>query len=235
MKRSRDVRCAIIRRRVIVILVFLLCSCLRAGFAQGQTINLNDLIQETQKRSDRVGEMSFTWWIPLDYWRVSLSQNPSITAEQIGNILNIFRPYTLIAVVDGKISSYAGVTYKTEAETRSSIQIKDKKGNVYLPLSEEAISVEAKSFLASMKPALANALGSMGQNMNFFVFPGKDKDGQDIADARKEGAFSVILGERELRWTLPLSSLLPLKTCPTCNEKLSGSYKFCPWDGTKLE
>ena len=235
MKRLRDVRCTAVRQRVIVILVFLLCGYLRAGFTQEQTINLNDLIQETQKRSDRVGEMSFTWWIPQDYWRASLSQNPTITTEQIENIVNIFQPYILLAVVDGKISSYGGVTYKAEAEMRSSILIKDKKGSVYTPLKEGEVSVEAKSFLASMKPALANALGSMGQNMNFFVFPGKDKDGQDIADTKKEGAFSVILGEREFKWNLPLASVLPLKTCPICNKKLSGSFKFCPWDGTKLE
>ena len=53
-------------------------------------------------------------------------------------------------------------------------------------------------------------------------------------DAKKEGFFLVELGENEFRWRLPLSSLLPLTICPTCGEELSGAYKFCPWDGTKL-
>lgn len=85
-----------------------------------------------------------------------------------------------------------------------------------------------------MKPLFANMLGPMGQNMVFFLFPSNNKEGQKIADSKKEGSFSVEMGEREFRWRLPLGSLLPPKICPTCGEKLSGAYKFCPWDGTKL-
>jgi len=77
-------------------------------------------------------------------------------------------------------------------------------------------------------------LGPTGQNTHFFLFPAKNEKGQKIAEAKKEGTFSVELNEREFSWRLPLSSLLPPKICPTCGEKLSGAYKFCPWDGSKL-
>jgi hypothetical protein len=58
--------------------------------------------------------------------------------------------------------------------------------------------------------------------------------GRNISDATKEGVYYIEVGEKEFRWKLPLGSLLPPKICPVCKEKLSGAYKYCPWDGTKL-
>jgi len=86
-----------------------------------------------------------------------------------------------------------------------------------------------------IKPVIVNTLGPLGQNMHFFLFPAKNKSGRNIADAKKGGVFSVRLGEREFKWRLPLGSLLPPKICPRCGEKLSGAYKYCPYDGTPLK
>jgi len=219
-------------------LIFMVLFLGRVGYVlvQAQIQEINALIQETQKKSERMGEMSFVWWIPQEYWQLSFSQNPEVTPEQSEKVLSVFRPYTIIAVVDGRTGQAAGITYRAEAELRSNIKIKDKAGNIYLPLSDEQINMETRSFLAAMKPVLSNVLGPMGQNMHFFVFPAQDSAGQDIANAKAEGAFLVELdGPRSFHWKLPLSSLMPLKTCPTCNQKLNGAYKFCPWDGTKLE
>lgn len=205
-------------------------------FGEGEAQKLNALIQETQKKSERTGEISFVWWIPQEYWQLSFAQNPTITPEQSEKVLSVFRPYTIIAVVDGKTNPSAGITYRSEGDIRSGIKLKDRSGATYLPLGDEQISVETKSFLAAMKPVLANVLGPMGQNMYFFVFPAQDSAAQDIANATKEGSFSVELGEgRAFSWELPLSSLLSLKTCPACGKKLNGAYKYCPWDGTKLD
>jgi len=220
---------------VLVAVALVLSLGMKSVFAQGEQIDINTLIQETQKRSDKPGEMTFIWWIPEEYWQASFAQNPNMTATQIEDFVKVFRPYTLVAAVDGVMGTYGSVTYKTEAEIRSNIQLVDGQGNAYLPLGEDAVNADTKSFLAAMKPMLANALGPIGQNMHFFLFPAQNKDGQRIAQAKIEGVFLVKLGERNFRWKLPLGSLLPSKICPTCKEKISGSYKFCPWDGTKLE
>jgi len=58
--------------------------------------------------------------------------------------------------------------------------------------------------------------------------------GRRIADAKEEGSFAVLIGEKKYRWKLPLGSLLPPKTCAECGEELSGAFKFCPYEGTKL-
>jgi len=225
--------------RSVFVLAALFCfsfSNISFVFAEGESQKLNSLIQETQKKSERPGEISFVWWMPQEYWQLSFVQNPTITPEQSEKVLSVFRPYTIVSVVDGKTNTSAGITYRSEGDIRSGIKLKDKSGTVYLPLADEQISVETKSFLAAMKPVLANVLGPMGQNMYFFVFPAQDSASADIANATKEGSFSVELGEgRAFTWELPLSSLLALKACPTCSRKLNGTYKYCPWDGTKLD
>jgi len=217
----------------LALAVLFICMSGRASF--GQQVDMNELVQETQKRSDTPGEMTFVWWIPQEYWQASFAQNPSVTPQQSENVLNVFRPYIVVAVVDGKMGTLGSVAYKTEAEIRSVIQLKDKSGTLYQPLGDDLVNVDTKSFLGAMKPVMASVLGPMGANMYFFLFPAKDKNGTPISEAKKEGYFSVLLGEREFRWNLPLGSLLGPKTCPVCKQKLSGAYKYCPWDGTKLE
>jgi hypothetical protein len=79
-----------------------------------------------------------------------------------------------------------------------------------------------------------NMLGAMGQGMHLFFFPARATDGSSLADATKEGDFSVRLGEESFKWHLPLGSLLPVKVCPEDGERMSGAWKFCPWHGRAL-
>lgn len=234
MNRLTSVRSKSMWLASVFMVVFLLFGWMATGLAQENIVDINALTQETQKMSQKADEMTFVWWIPEEFWGASFAQDPNTTVAQAEEFIKILRPYTVIVVVDGKIGAFGGVTYMPEAAIRDSIQIKDSKGARYLPLSEGAIDADTKSLLSMMKPLFANMLGPMGQNMYFFLFPSNNKEGQKIADAKKEGSFSVEMGEREFRWRLPLGSLLPPKICPTCGEKLSGAYKFCPWDGSKL-
>jgi hypothetical protein len=86
-----------------------------------------------------------------------------------------------------------------------------------------------------MKPIFANMMGQFGQNTIFVVFPGKGSDGDKLIDPYKEGQLSFVENGHSFSWRLPLGSLRPDETCPKCGEVLPGNYKFCPYDGTKLE
>ncbi|MCA1558049.1 MAG: hypothetical protein LC731_05860, partial [Acidobacteria bacterium] len=143
-------------------------------------------------------------------------------------------PYTLFVVVDGKIGAYGGVTYKSEQVIRDSIQLIDSQGAIYRPLAKESVDAETASLLSLMKPVLSNMMGQLGQNMNFVLFPAKDKAGQQLLAARREGAFTVKMGESTFKWRLPLGSLLPPKVCPVDGEQLNGAWKYCPWHGKEL-
>ena len=215
------------------IMILLLFSS-KVALPQDNKINLNVLTQETQKMSEKADEMTLIWWIPEEFWRVSFEQDPSITKEQTEEFLKVLRPYTVVVVVDGEMGSFGGITYEPEQTIRSSIRIVDDEGAKYHPLGESSIDADCENFLAMMKPVFVNMLGPMGENMHFFLFPAENKKGKMIADADGEGTFAVELGQRNFKWRLPLGSLLPSKTCPVCQEKLNGAYKFCPWDGNKL-
>ena len=92
-----------------------------------------------------------------------------MTPVQIEEFLKVLRPYMLIAVYDGKIGSFGGITYKPKATIQNNIQVIDKQGIHHRPLSDEIIDADTKSLLSMMKPVLANMLGPMGENMHFFL------------------------------------------------------------------
>ena len=221
--------------RVIVLIgILFVCGWMSLSFAQDRKVDINALVQETQKMSDKSGEMTLIWWIPEEFWRASFDQDPNMTAAQTEEFIKVLRPYMLIVAVDGNIGSFGGVTYKSEATIRGSIQVIDSQGTRYRPLSSENIDADTKNFLAMMKPVFVNMLGPIGQNMHFFLFPAKNTMGQNIAVAKSEGAFSVKLDQRVFKWRLPLGALLSAKICPVDGEKLGGAWKFCPWHGVEL-
>jgi hypothetical protein len=218
-----------------VFLFVVLCAITTCAFSQDSQIDLNSLTQETQKMSKNRDEATLVWWIPEQFWRTSFSQNPNMTGAEVEEFTKIIKPYILFVVVDGKIGSFGKVDYKSESDIKNAIKFIDSQANIYKPLADEEINADTKNLLAMIKPVFANMLGPMGQNMYFFLFPANNKTtGLDIIDAKKEGSFTVKLGERSFKWELPLASLLNPKTCPVCLRTLSGSYKFCPYDGTKL-
>ena len=221
-------------RAGLFLMALLLFGWMTAAAAQESRVNLDALTQETQKTSGKAGEMTLVWWIPEEYWRVMFWQNPTVTGSQGEVLIRLFRPYTIIVAVDGKVGPLGGITYASKDDIRRDIELIDSEGTHYPPLDEETLPADTKLFLSVMKPVLATALGPMGQNLHFFLFTARNETGAPIADARKEGTISVKLDEREFGWRLPLSSLLPPKVCPACGEELNGAYKFCPWDGSTL-
>lgn len=197
-------------------------------------INLQDLNHETQKLAQGSRKMTFIWWIPKQYWLESLKKNPRVTKKIIKEFLNTVRPYTIVAVVDGWVGGFGGVTYKNKRTVRDSLMIKDAKGNTYTPISDSLVGPNMKNFLQMVKPVIANLLGPMGKNMNFFLFPSKGKNGKPIADATSKDDFSVLLDGKNYEYHLPLESLLPPKYDPKTNEKFPGNYNYNPYTGHKL-
>jgi hypothetical protein len=223
-------------RRVGVRLAALLVVLLTvtAVAASETQVDINALTQETQKMSDNPDEMTLIWWIPVEFWAETFKRDPMVNEAQAKDFINVLKPYTVISVVDGKMGAFGGVTYKARADIRSKIRIEDSDGGIHRPLSLEKVDADTRNFLSMMKPVMINMLGPMGQNMHFFVFPGKNEQDEEIAAAREEGSFSISLGDRKFRWKLPLETLFPEKTCAKCGEKCSGVWNFCPWCGTEL-
>ncbi|MFA5785319.1 MAG: hypothetical protein WC962_10615, partial [Phycisphaerae bacterium] len=155
------------------------------SFAEEQ-IDLQAMMQETQKMSQAADEITLVWWLPEQFWQASLAQDPTVTPEQKEQLLSTLRPYVMLAVVDGQMGPFGGVNYKSEPDIRRSIKITDAQGNTYLPLADSEINADTINLIQGMKPVIVNMLGPLGQNMHFYLFPSKNKDGQSIADPTKE-------------------------------------------------
>lgn len=207
-----------------------------AVLASEREVSLNDLTSETQRVSEDPDRIGLAWWLPVEFWEVSLATgSPPSTPEQISAFTAALREYTIFAVADGTVGQFGGVTWIPGERLRDRILLQDSAGTRFAPLKEEQVSSDARNLAGMLKPVLANMLGPMGQNMEFFFFPSASANGRPIADARAEGSFSFQVGTDVYEWRLPLGSLLPKKTCPVDGQKMSGAWKYCPWHGKKLE
>ena len=180
--------------------------------AQDQKSDVTEVVRDTQKITNENGEMNLVWWLPEEFWKASVAANPGATPAQLEVFLKVVHPYFIVGVGSGKIGPFAAITYRTEAEVRGLVQLKDNEGNIYKPLPEEKIDASVSALLGLMKPGLVRAVGPLGENIHFFVFPGSRKDGTSVCDPMKEGVCEVDLGERVFKWRLPLGSVLPSRS-----------------------
>ena len=197
-------------------------------------IDLHAVVQETQQMSQGSGDMTLVWWLPEQFWEASMAQNPDVSRAQVDEFVKTVRPYTMVAVVDGQVGAFAGVTYKPDSVIRATVFLRDAQGGSYPPIAESAINPDTRNLLQMLKPIIANMLGPMGENMHFLLFPAVDKQGQPIADPTREGAFQVAVGDKTFRFRLPLGSVLPPKFDPGTQERFPGNYNFNPYTGGKL-
>src|SRR5512141_154153 len=206
-----------------------------AGQSHGETtLDLQALIRETQKMSTAPGHMTLVWWLPEQCWQASLAQNPNITHAESDPILKTLRLSTLIAVVDGQVGAFGGVTYRSEEAVRASVTVKDAKGQSYGPIGADSIDPSMKNLIQMLKPVIANIVGPLGQNMQFLLFPTETKDGQPLADPTREGMLEVTVAEKDFKYRLPLGSVLPPRIDPKTEETFPGNYNYNPFTGTKL-
>jgi hypothetical protein len=192
------------------------------------------MIRDTQRTEMKDQQFTLIWWIPEQFWQLSLASNASLSKEQREDFLKRLRPFTMVMVVNAKVDTLGAFKYESEAATRKKLTLVDTDGNAHKPLPDEDINDETRALIQTMAPVLAGMLGSMGQNMRFYLFNAENEKGKPIADPESKGSMTVKLGEKQYKFRLPLGSVLPPRKCAGCNEMCSGDWKFCPWCGKKL-
>ena len=119
-------------------MILLLYFLVRNAIVQESNVNINALIEETQRMSQKTNQMTFVWWIPEEFWRISFAQEPTIPKYQIEEFITVLRPYLIFIVVDGKIGTFGGITYTSESTIRNDIfliKLGDNEFKWKLPLS----------------------------------------------------------------------------------------------------
>jgi hypothetical protein len=220
-------------RRVIVFLLGLVLS----GAAQSAWTpkeQFNSITRETQKAGNRAGRFTVVWWMPPEFWRITLLASGNLPVDKIEQAVASIEDVNVFLVIDGKIGGFGAIDYAASTDLQKNLSVIDPQGQPMALIPESKQSTSIKNLIAVMGPVFTNMLGDVGKHMSFLVFEGKSKNGARRADPTKPGVLTARFGGEEFRWRLPLGSLLPPKVCPKCKESFPGNYSFCPFDATPL-
>jgi hypothetical protein len=218
-----------------------LCSPLLGQEANTSSVaadfDMSAFMKETQQTPNESGYAGIVWWIPTEFWEISLERN-GMSEQKAKERYAPLGKYTVVAVVIGKIG-IGNINWISEPEIRDATTLRDSDGNVYQPVQK--LSGDAEGLVSVLKPVFANMLGNMGQNIEILFFPATNKMAKPIADPHAPGSFSVAISklvdgkDKVFEWKLPLTSLTPPKYCPVGKERVQANWKYCPWHGVKLD
>lgn len=230
--------------RTLTGLIFvLLCLPLHAAERLSiDQVDSNVLTQETQKSDGADNAMDLVWWIPVEFWEAALSGNPAVTPQQVAEVVDTLRPYSVIAVVQADISNMGAFHFFDEKKVTDGLRVEYRPAEgppVRISVNELA-HPDVVLLLNQLSPILTAAMGNMGENFYFFPLPDTDKDGNRLVSPYEEGMLRVTLTKREgvrrppFEFQLPLNSLHEPRLCPN-GRPAHISWKYCPWSGSKLE
>ena len=194
--------------------------------------DMQQLIQDTQRITQDARVTKMTWWIPVEFWELTLKQDPNLTEQQRKEFIAALDDYSTFVVSHSTAGVFGGITNKSRTEIKENISLV-VDDNELLPLNSDELSSDAAAFFTMMKPMMAQMLGQFGEGMEFFIYSNKIK-GKLIIDPKKEGNFYFECFGDKFEWRLPLGSLLPPKIDFETGETFPGNYKFNPFTGSKL-
>jgi hypothetical protein len=204
-----------------------------AGQNRTAAATLEALNEETRQQLNGAGVADFVWWLPTDWWRLTLSENETVPAAFLQRTETALAQYTLVLIAHGDADP-GNLTWADETALRAEVSLIDGRGQAYPPIVTEEVSADARAAVDAIRPSFMTLLGPAGRNFHFFFFPATNDAGTAIADPRVPGEISMRVVNERYRWRLPLGSLLAEKRCPVDGERLNGGWQFCPWHGDRL-
>ena len=203
-------------------------------------VEIDRLIDETQVSDSNEG-ISLVWWIPQEFWGVALNQDSSLPAANREEILNTLNPYFMLAVIQGELSSFGGARFYDQATVKQNLTVsfEDERGRTQTLTTLDQIPPDIEILQSTIRPMLSQMMGNMGQNFHFFTFENLNSEGDKQISPYESGTIQVQLAgtekvsDSEFKIELPLDSLFVPRLCPN-GKKAHVSWKFCPWDGTRL-
>ncbi|WP_141456057.1 hypothetical protein [Pseudoxanthomonas sp. z9] len=200
-----------------------------------QEVKLDALTRDTQKHSLGGGRMEMVWWIPPEYWQISVAQNKGTDPETTADLGRMFGDYNIVAVVQGTVASDMEYRFTPESDVRDSTVLIAPDGRVLSVVAEDKVPARLAATLAFLRPILANSIGPLGKSMYFLVFPGNDAAGKRLADPLGDGHLRVKTSSKTHDFRLPLGSLLPDKRDAASGESFPGDFLYNPYTGRQLD
>lgn len=197
-----------------------------------ERIQINQLTNETQQSSSSKDTLDLVWWLPPQFWLASSRDDDRAAMTEIAAL---FQKYTVVAAVNGKIGKLGIDGFMNEDELRQALVVLGADGKEYRPIAPDKLDPKVTMVFGILKPILGSMIGQLGNNLHFYVFPGKGKDGKPLADPLAPGTLTVQLGEARYDFTTPLGSLLTPQHDPRTGQKFPGNYRFNPYTGSQLQ
>jgi hypothetical protein len=199
---------------------------------QGWATDIREFIQETQQSSNESQQLTLVWWIPEEFWDLSLAGNANVPAAAADQIRTAFRDYQVFALLRAR----TGIAGLSEVSTRADLLNNARLeigGKTIAALDPDKVPPGVQTMLGAMRPMLANMLGQLGQSMELVVYPAMANEHR-MNDPLKPGTFQFTLYDQTFHWRTPLASLLPKKIDPKSKEEFPGNYEYNPYTGGKL-
>jgi len=214
-------------RRVVFGLVLAL-GCVAPALAD----DIREFVHETQQLVSTAQQMTMVWWIPAEFWDLSMASNPNVTPQIAQQVREAFHDYQVFALLHGNVGlqGLTDTAPRADLLANSRLQVGDK---VIAPLAADQVPSGVQAILGAMRPLLSGMLGKLGQSMELVVYPAA-AGGQRLNDPKANGAFQFVLYDQTFRWRTPLASLLPKKVDPKSKEEFPGNYLYNPYTGDRL-
>lgn len=212
----------------------LLClAAMSAAYAAENQVDLGEMMKETQKQEVGGGKVRIVWWIPNEYWRSAIGNNPNVSPAIVTQMEESTKGYLIFGVVDATINPLGSMKFTDRAviDAASSVKIGER---VLAAIAPEEQPDDLRNMLAGIAPVLKNSMGKLGENFQFLVFPATDDTDKPFIAPGTDATLAFAFNASTYTWHLPLGCLLPKLACPKCSESYPGNYKFCPFDGSEL-
>jgi hypothetical protein len=194
--------------------------------------DMREFIHETQQSASVSQQLTLAWWIPQEFWDLSLAGNSNVSPQTAADIRAVFHDYQIFALIRASVGlqGLTGAPSRADLLANSHFQIGDKE---IRPIDLDQVPTGVQTMMGAMRPMLNSLLGQMGQNMELVVYPAV-VDGKRLNDPLQSGAFQYTVYDQTFHWRLPLASLLPKKVDPKSKEEFPGNYQYNPYTGDKL-
>ena len=220
-------------RTITVILIALVFS-ISSTVAGEKRVDVGAIIKDVMQVRVERKDFTLAMWLPNEFWEAALATQGRTTENATTELLDMLRPYIFFFLAKADVGQMGAPTFLSEPDLRRGVRFIDAAGNRYAPIPASELSPDISNMLEKMRPDLARSAGLVGEGIYPMVFPATDETGTRIADAIREGRFSLAITDQLLHWRTPLGSLVPPKKDPTTGEIVSGAWTYSPWTGVKL-
>lgn len=221
-------------KRIFVAALFAACAASQAVERRElASVPIAAFVKETQQMQDQGGGLALVWWIPTEFWVAAVLQNNRGNDALVREIRAAFARYVLLGVVEGRGKALGGLDFVPRASVESRLKA-HAGGAEYVPVSRP--HKDAQLVTESMKPILTSMLGELGAHFHLILLA---SDQRDPPSPYEPGTLRVTLAaeeggvQRSFAFDAPLDALHVPRTCPN-GRPAHVSWRFCPWDGSRL-